>query len=929
MKRKTLLLLLLMSVLTVSAQKKPLDHSVYDSWQSVSNVQIAPDGRFTFYEVNPQEGDGAMFVYRNKDGKRIAIPRGYRARIAKDGKTATLLIKASFSKILKARKKKKKDDMPKDTLAVVSLDNLFVRKYGPVKGYKTGILSNRFLAYETVSKKKAKSKDKTLVIANTASGKCDTVKLVNDYAFAPDASRLLVFTATVKTKKTKKDSIPAAVILYNLSESIKTDTISKGKAWYGSPKFSVGGSHYVFLASTDSAKTGDKHCSVFYDDKEIIQQGYSKGLPAGWTVNQNSAPEFSRSGKRIILGVAPLLPPKDSTIYTSETAQLDIWNYKDFQIQPQQKVQLNKNRKYTYLSVINLDRDQHIIIPLATSRWDRVSLTNEGDGEWALSRDYTPYYISSQWDDQSYNDVSLVNTYNGKRKEVATKLNAIVSASPNGRYLLWYAFNDSAWYAYNIAKGETVCLSKKTGTAFYDEEDDHPNFPPPYDYDPKWTDNDKYVIIADRYDLWQFAADGSSLKNLTNGYGRRNRYQMRSIALEYNPINWSKYWREKGGIRNNSRLYMTVFDEVSKKNGLASVIVNAPKTLRVVEPDTISYASLYKSPASQLIAYKKGNFRNPYDLYLTKDWFKSCNRLTAINPQMKDYSWGTAHLVHWNAFDGTPLSGIVYLPENVDSTKKYPLISYFYERRSDGLYNYISPRPSRSTINLAFYASRGYVVFVPDIVYRVGHPGESAYNCIVSGVKAMCKQFPFIDSTRMALQGQSWGGYQTAYIVTRTNIFAAAGAGAPVSNMTSAYGGIRWASGVCRQMQYEHGQSRVGKDLWEKGGLDLYIENSPLFKADKVETPLLIMHNDNDGAVPWYQGIEYFMALRRLGKPVWLLQYNEESHNLVHRRNCKDLSIRLQQFFDHYLKGEAEPAWMKNGVPATRKGQYFGTELIK
>ena len=181
----------------------------------------------------------------------------------------------------------------------------------------------------------------------------------------------------------------------------------------------------------------------------------------------------------------------------------------------------------------------------------------------------------------------------------------------------------------------------------------------------------------------------------------------------------------------------------------------------------------------------------------------------------------------------------------------------------------------------------------------------------------------------MAIQGQSWGGYQTAYLVTRTNLFCAAGAGAPVSNMTSAYGGIRWGSGVCRQMQYEHGQSRIGATLWSKGGLDLYIENSPLFKADKVTTPLLIMHNDNDGAVPWYQGIEYFMALRRLGKKVWMLEYNNEEHNLKERRNCKDLSIRLQQFFDHYMKGDAEPAWMKYGVPATRKGEYLGTELTE
>ena len=164
-------------------------------------------------------------------------------------------------------------------------------------------------------------------------------------------------------------------------------------------------------------------------------------------------------------------------------------------------------------------------------------------------------------------------------------------------------------------------------------------------------------------------------------------------------------------------------------------------------------------------------------------------------------------------------------------------------------------------------------------------------------------------------------------MITQTDKFKAAGAGAPVSNMTSAYGGIRWGSGITRQVQYEQGQSRIGKDLWS--GYDLYIENSPIFFVPKVTTPVLIMHNDKDGAVPWYQGIEFFTALRRCGKIAWLLQYNDEEHNLVERKNTKDLSIRLSQFFDHYLKGAPMPKWMKNGRPAVDKGYDLGYDLIE
>mgnify|MGYP000876570404 FL=1 len=198
-------------------------------------------------------------------------------------------------------------------------------------------------------------------------------------------------------------------------------------------------------------------------------------------------------------------------------------------------------------------------------------------------------------------------------------------------------------------------------------------------------------------------------------------------------------------------------------------------------------------------------------------------------------------------------------------------------------------------------------------------------SAIIPGVHKILSM-GFVDKDRMGIQGQSWGGYQVAYMVTETNMFRAAGAGAPVSNMFSAYGGIRWGSGLVRQMQYEHGQSRIDGTIWDKPLR--YLENSPIFFVDKVQTPLLIMSNDKDGAVPWYQGIELFTALRRLEKPAWLLVYNNEDHNLVQRKNRKDLSIRLSQFFDHYLKGAPMPVWMAEGVPAVNKGRTMGTEIV-
>jgi dipeptidyl aminopeptidase/acylaminoacyl peptidase len=299
-------------------------------------------------------------------------------------------------------------------------------------------------------------------------------------------------------------------------------------------------------------------------------------------------------------------------------------------------------------------------------------------------------------------------------------------------------------------------------------------------------------------------------------------------------------------------------------------------------------------------------------------------RISDANPQQENFIWPKVQMVEWTSFSGEKLKGLLYVPENLDPGKKYPMMVYFYERNAENIYRHQHPAPSRSTINKPLYTSNGYVVFVPDITYKEGYPGQSAYNAIVSGTQHVINTFPFIDEKRMALQGQSWGGYQIAYLITQTDLYAAAMAGAPVSNMTSAYGGIRWQTGLSRMFQYEQTQSRIGGTLWDKPLH--YIENSPVFYAPKVNTPLLMMHNDNDGAVPWYQGIEYFVALRRLNKPVWMLSYNDEPHNLNASSwaNRVDLSKRMFQFFNHYLKGEAMPEWMEKGVPAIEKGENLG-----
>ena len=326
---------------------------------------------------------------------------------------------------------------------------------------------------------------------------------------------------------------------------------------------------------------------------------------------------------------------------------------------------------------------------------------------------------------------------------------------------------------------------------------------------------------------------------------------------------------------------------------------------------------------AEVFIYTKANVSRPADLYASRDLTHE-TQLSTINPQQKNYNWFTAELMHWTTPQGHAATGVLYKPENFDPARQYPMVVYFYEKLSNNFYQYHAPAPTPSRLDIALFASNGYLVFTPDISYTIGEPGPSAVEYVNSGVEEL-KKNRWVDGAHIGLQGQSWGGYQVAYLITQTPMYAAAWAGAPVVNMTSAYGGIRWESGMSRQFQYERTQSRIGGTLWEKP--EVYIRNSPLFSLPQVQTPVVIMANDADGAVPWYQGIEMFTDLRRLGKPVWLLQYNGEAHNLVKRENRKDISIRELQFFDHYLKGAPAPVWLEKGVPAVEKGRNWGLEV--
>ena len=954
MKRLTLTLTLLFAVALAFAQKPALDHSVYDSWNSLKGISIPKNGDILIYTITPGEGDATLVIENIRNGKKIEIPRGTRAQLSEDATKAVAVIKPLFSQTRDAKiKKAKKEDMPKDTLAVIDLASGKIEKFANCKSHNTPDKLINYIAFElTPAKEKSAEKDadkdakkgdkktpaKELYVMNIHTGKMDTLKNVASYKFNKEGDLMAYVVEPEKKDSTGK----VALYLYNTATARSTEVICAPKgASVKLPEFSKVGT-MAFYANTDTAKVAKNNVEIYlYNINEgKLQSAASNkmnGLKAGWVVNANGTLSFSEDGARLFFGTSPKPLEKDTTLVEFEQPQLDIWSWHDDYLQPVQLLKRDKDLKQTYTAYINTTLAENYV-QLGDLDVPTVNVPNKKMADWVIISNDKAYRVQGQWDYSRFADIYLVNVKTGERKLVKEKACfGNMSTSPNGEWVIMYDKLAKAWFQYTIATGEFKDLTSALGVAFHDEDHDTPSLPGAYGQAVWFKDNSSFVI-NDRFDYWQFDPKGvAAPKMLTDNYGRNNNTRLKLAYIiedpdaEAAPAPGAGPSQGAKVLKKDAPLYFTTFNFKTKQTGLATKDITKKKsaTTKVVEGPYTYSGFVYSKPGKGkkgAFVYTRANFEEGSNAFITYDNFASQKQITDINPQQKDYNWGTVELVNWQTADDIFCEGLLFKPEDFDASKKYPVMIYFYEKNSETLYTSRNPAPSRSTVNIPYFVSNGYVVFIPDIYYKDGHPGQSAMRSIMPGVEMLEKTYPWIDGENMAIQGQSWGGYQVAYMITQTDKFKAAGSGAPVSNMTSAYGGIRWGSGITRQVQYEQGQSRIGTDLWS--GFDLYYENSPLFFVPNVKTPVLIMHNDKDGAVPWYQGIEFFTALRRCGKIAWMLQYNNEEHNLTERRNSKDLSIRLSQFFDHYLKGAPMPKWMKEGRPATEKGFDLGYELV-
>ncbi len=898
--------------------KRPFAHTDFEAFRTITGQGLSRDGRWLAYAYMPLEGDGDLVVRDLRSDRDLTFPAGALPAVPMTGSEAdperppprrnvnpvftsdsrfavanTFPVRAAT---LAAKRAQPAAPLPPEGLVIVDLATGAATSIEGVKNFQVPVSGGAWLAYLRSSGE--------LVLRDLAAATERRFAGVSDYSFARDG-RTLVFTVA---------SEPAGAHgLYAVTpgDAAAPIALAAGAGRYRRFVWDRTQTQAAFLTDRDEATASSPRLAVYHWKRGApaavpVLAASAAGIPAGAVISPDATPAFSFDGRKLFVSTAPAPQAPDPRLATQldeEKVTADLWRWNDDFIPPYQKVIADKERQRAYVGELDL----------ATGSFRQLAdpalatLTFNDDGSKAFGLDDRPYRRRVDYDG-FYQDLYFVDAATGARQLVARAIGekAGVRWSHDNRWIAWYA--DRQWFAADSRDGSVRALTKDLPFPLYDERHDMPEMPGAYGSS-GWTREGESLLVYDRYDLWQVFPDGRPARNLTGGYGRQHR-----LELRLQPLDASEPGRELRGIDLAQPLTFRAESEETRDTGFFRFAAPGAQPERLLWASK-DYRFAGRALQAGTLLLTGSRFDEFPDLLATDLNFTAPRKVSNGGAQLEPFLWGSAELIHYQDADGRPLSAMLCKPANFDPNRKYPTIFYIYERLSQIVNRFMTPAPT-VVIDPAFYTSNGYVVVMPDIVYTTGHPGQSAYRGVMAAADAVVKR-GIADENALGLEGHSWGGYETCYIVTQTGRFRAAEAGAIVGNMTSASGAVGASSGRSRQFKYEQNQSRIGATLQASPGL--YIENSPVFQAHRVTTPLLLLHNDHDDIVPWPQAVEFFLALRRHGKEAYLFNYNGELHSLRRRADQQDFARRMHQFFDHFLKGAPAPAWMTDGIPSLER----------
>ncbi len=882
-------------------------------FESLNQPVISVKGNAFAVEIAPDRGDSRGLVKRLDSGKSYDVEGGSKPIISLDGRFAAFEIKASLLERETADAKTK--NKLKSAMALVDTQTGKETRFENVKQFafneKGTHLAIWYEAEEAKAGEKAESADNTVKIDDFDKGrKLELLDLSQSRSITLDNITAYHFDKSGRYAVFAQNDIKAKqhyVVLFELN-SAKHDVIQGYlDQQIGAVTVSEDGKYAAYTyGSVAQQPDGRSYQLALFD----IKSGQLKATPKStdWSLNRYSKLNFSDDSQRLFFGRVPQVSqqleiPKvakqadlfDESIITGQR-QLNVWHGNDPRIKPNEIKEYKEELERTYLAVLHLKSNN--VVQLGDQQVPEVEVQQQK--RFVLASSNVPYLKMITWAG-FYRDYYIIDINTGRRIQFLTQQpeSEVPMLSPNEQLVAYYQRGDI--YLYQINNDNRIKLTKDLKTPFADEDHDYPSNAPSYGFGP-WLADSSAFLAYDKYDIWQFSAQADTAFRLTASDGRQNRIQYRLTGLV-----------EKDNTPTTLKAQQTLllhgYNERTKSDGFYQAKVGASGVTSLMQGE-YKLKAVARAEQSDAFIFTKQRYDLFPDLYSAKvNTPQNAVQQTDLDSQRRALNWGHSELVHWTSGDGQKLDGVLIKPTNYQAGQSYPVLVYFYRFMSDRLHAFpqmkLNHRP-----NFAWYADNGYAIFLPDIRFEVGYPGASSVQALTSGVQHLINM-GVADRNKVGIQGHSWGGYQTAFAVTQTNIFKAAVTGAPVSNMTSAYSGIRHGTGLARQFQYETGQSRIGESLFKAP--QKYIENSPIFYAERIKTPMMIMFGDKDDAVPWEQGIELYLAMRRAGKDVVFLQYEDEPHHLKKYPNKVDYSLRMMQYFDHYLKGAAAPKWLSQG----------------